>query len=360
MSLIHDFIDALKPLIPSGIALIIITLVIIGVRFLIDRRASAGAAHHVRRQVTTMLLSFVGLLIVIMTIPDRYLSEASTGQLLSLIGILLSAAIALSSTTFIGNAMAGLMLRTVKSFRPGDFVRIGDHFGRVTERGLFHIEIQTEDRDLTTLPNLYLVTNPVKVILSSGTIVSADVSLGYDVARADIENCLTEAANAAGLSDPFVLIMDLGDFSVTYRVSGMLSEVKHLISARSRLRQMMLDVLHESGIEIVSPNFMNTRALPEHKVFIPRSAKQEWGKESKAEPEIEKLLFDKAEEAESIEKLHELAAETVKEIDSLKSQAKETLSNEAKDRIKTRMERLNTRLETVSKLIEKANADKVG
>ena len=46
---------------------------------------------------------------------------------------------------FIGNVMAGLMLRAVRNFRTGDFVRVEKHFGRVTERGLLHTEIQTED-----------------------------------------------------------------------------------------------------------------------------------------------------------------------------------------------------------------------
>ena len=45
----------------------------------------------------------------------------------------------LSSTTFIGNIMAGLMLRVVRSFRPGDFVHVGDYFGRVSEQSLFHV-----------------------------------------------------------------------------------------------------------------------------------------------------------------------------------------------------------------------------
>ncbi len=358
MSFLEDFISALKDLIPTGIALFIIVLVIIGVRYLIEKRAT-GAVTNVRRQVATLFLSFIGLLIIIMIIPDRFLSETSTGQLLSLIGILLSAAIALSSTTFIGNAMAGLMLRVVKSFRPGDFVRIGDHFGRVTELGLFHVEIQTEDRDLTTLPNLYLVTNPVKVILSSGTIVSAEVSLGYDVPRSDVEKCLKNGASAAGLSDPFVLVMELGDFSVTYRVSGMLTEVKHLISARSRLREMMADSLHQCGIEIVSPTFMNTRALQERRAIIPPSTRTSGGKEEE-EPSIEKLIFDIAEEAESIEKLNELLGTTVKEIDVLKSQAKDTSSEETKEKINIRIERLESRRETINKLIEKANAEKEG
>ncbi|MEJ2245416.1 MAG: mechanosensitive ion channel [Acidobacteriota bacterium] len=353
MTLFGDFIDALKPLIPTGIAVVIIVLVIIGVRYIIDKRARVH--QNVGRQVMTMLLSFVGLLIVLMFIPDQYLSETSRGQLLSLIGILLSASIALSSTTFIGNVMAGLMLRSVKSFRPGDFVRVGDHFGRVTERGLFHIEIQNEDRDLTTLPNLYLVTNPVKVILSSGTIISAEVSLGYDVSRSEIEQILKNAVVSAGLTDPFVLIMELGDYSITYRASGMLTEVRHLISIRSKLRAKMLDELHRTGIEIVSPAFMNTRALPAGKLFIPRSSELKTEEKSGAEPGIEKLVFDIADEAESVERLNELLEETVKEIDDLKGRIKEDVSDEEKEDIKRQMERLDARREQIHLLIQKMN-----
>jgi small conductance mechanosensitive channel len=355
MSIYRDFI---QPLVPTGVALFLIVLIIFGVRYIIDKRARSH--RNVTRQIVTMLLSFIGLLIVLMFIPDQYLSETSQGQILSLIGILLSASIALSSTTFVGNAMAGMMLRSVKSFKPGDFVRVGDHFGRVTERGLFHIEIQNEDRDLTTLPNLYLVTNPVKVIISSGTIISADVSLGYDVPHSDVEEILKKAVTAAGLTDPFVLIMELGDFSVTYRAAGMLTEVKQLISVRSRLRKTMLDELHGAGIEIVSPNFMNTRAVPEQKQFIPRKSAPEAVGESVSAPGIEKLVFDIADEAESIEKLNQLMEETLKEMDSLKAKYKAALTDEEKDKIKSRTERLEARREQIDKLIQKMSEQKEG
>ena len=43
------------------------------------------------------------------------------------------------------------------------------------------------------------------------TIVSAEVSLGYDISNVDVEKCLKDAASEAGLSDPFVLIMNCFD-----------------------------------------------------------------------------------------------------------------------------------------------------
>ncbi len=357
MPILDDLFNFLLDLVPTGIALLVIVLVIVGVRYLIDKRA-AKSHQNVSRQVITILLSFIGLLIVILIIPDRYLNDTTQGQLLTLVSVLLTASIALSSTTFVGNAMAGLMIRSIKSFRPGDFVRVGDHFGRVTERGLFHVGIQNEDRDLTTLPNLYLVTNPVKVIMSSGTIISAEVSLGYDVPREEVERILKEAAIDAGLSDPFLLIMNLGDFSVTYRISGMLEEVKQLITIRSKLRAMMLDRLHQSGIEIVSPSFMNTRAISPEKLFIPHEYHAKSAHPDSNEPEIEKLIFDIADEAESMEKLMELHARTVHEIDDMKGQLKEAVSPEGKERIEKKIEIFESRLVEIDRLVDKMKESK--
>ncbi|MFW5860891.1 MAG: mechanosensitive ion channel domain-containing protein [Spirochaetota bacterium] len=68
-------------------------------------------------------------------------------QILSFIGVLLSAVIALSSTSLIGNAMAGIMLRVSKSYRPGDFIEVGSTRGRVFNQGLFSTEVQIINRD---------------------------------------------------------------------------------------------------------------------------------------------------------------------------------------------------------------------
>jgi len=249
------------------------------------------------RQMTYLTLILAALVSVILALP---IESAAKGQLLSLLGILLTAAIALASTTFVGNAMAGLMLRSLGNFRPGDFVKVGDAFGRVTVRGLLHTELQTEDRDLTTLPNLSLVTSPVTVVHATGTIVSATVSLGYDVERHEVEPLLLAAAKAAALGEAFVQILELGDFAITYRIAGFLAEVKYLLTARSRLRGKMIDSLHAAGIEIVSPTFMNQRPITHEVVAARPRVPSAGGKGSKAPEDV---MFDKAEEAQTREQI---------------------------------------------------------
>ena len=185
----------------------------------IKRGYRGKTGYMFSRQVATFGLVFLALIGILVTLPIR---DTLRGQLLTLFGIIISALIALSSTTLIGNAMAGLMLRAVKSFKPGDFIHVNEYSGRVSDKGLFHIEIQTITRDLVTIPNQYLINNPVQVTRSDGTFVFAEVSLGYDVPRKVVEDVLLEAAEAAELSEAFVHVQSLGDFSIMYRVYGLL------------------------------------------------------------------------------------------------------------------------------------------
>ncbi len=321
---------------PPIVIIIASVTILLTLRYLLFRRKRAThTEHQLGRQLLMFVLTAIAVVLVILALP---IGDTARGQLLSLLGLLATAAIALSSTTFVGNAMAGFMLRAVENFQPGDFVRVGDHFGRVSERGLLHTEIQTEDRDLTTLPNLYLVTNPVTVVRSSGTVISATVSLGYDVSHITIIKLLKEAGEAAKLKETFVLILELGDFSVTYRVAGFLEEVKTLISARSRLRSCMLNVLHKSGIEIVSPAFMNQKRVEANQKFIPALDKAvEQNDESP-----EGIIFDKAEEAESKENLLRKLEEIQASAEKLKEALKETKSVLEKEHIEKQLDRLTS------------------
>ena len=354
MQILDQFVNSLQSSVPALVTAVAVIVVVVVVRLVVRKQSSLSSDRRFRLQVVTLILSLAGLVAVIMALP---LSETAKGQLLSLLGILLSAAIALSSTTFVGNIMAGLMLRAVRNFRPGDFIRVADQFGRVSDLGLFHTEIQTEDRDLTTMPNLFLVTNPVKVIRSDGTVISAEVSLGYDVPHDRVEKLLQRAAAGAGLDDPFVYVLDLGDYAVTYRIAGMLTEVKHVLSMRSRLRQMMLDELHGAGIEIVSPTFMNQRQLNLDRTFIPDVPPEEAAGHA-PEQAPESIVFDKAEEAESLERVRERYEVIGQTIESLKERMKNVSSDADRDELEAQVRQLDERRERIEALIERKQKEK--
>jgi small-conductance mechanosensitive channel len=306
------FGERFPQLLPFLAGLAVVTfLLAAGYWFLIRRGANGTVDNRVLGQAGMLLITAFCLVVVVLVLPVR---DATRGQLLSLFGLVITAVIALSSTTFVSNIMAGLMLRALKNFRPGDFVHVGDAFGRVTERGLFHVEIQTADRDLTTLPNLYVITNPVKVVRASGTIVSARLSLGYDTATKVVEPLLLEAARRAELQDPFVQVVELGNFAVTYRIAGFLRDVKQLLTARSRLHVEVLDVLHAAGIEVASPTIMEQRPLAPGTAILPREAGVRTPVTAPSETP-EARIFDKADRAEVEEELRERLRQATEEIE---------------------------------------------
>ncbi len=343
----------LLKLLPSAITLVLVLLSMLLAHRLLNRYYGNQPGSRMSIQIKMLLLGFFGAVFLLLTAP---ISDAMRGQLFSFLGILLSAIIALSSTTFVGNMMAGFMLSSVRYFKIGDFIRVDQHFGRVSERGLLHVEIQTEDRDLTTLPNLFLVTHPVKVVHAEGTVVSAQVSLGYEIPRQQIEALLLEAAREANLAEPFVQIMELGDFSVLYRIAGMLPDSKQLLSARSRLRACMLDALHGADVEIVSPSFMNQRRADETRFVPPHVLESEHGTKTAGSPE--KMVFDKAEEAESTERLREKLAQTCSEAQEVEKELKAAKEDNVREAIRKKLERLELRRKRLESLVARREQDK--
>lgn len=347
----ENLIDQILTFKEAFFTLLITVVVYYAVRWIVDRSGKGRSDWGVIRSIILFSIILAGAIILILALP---LEDATKGQISQLIGIVISAVLALSSATFMGNALAGVMLRTIKNFRPGDFIHTQDHFGRVTERGLFHTEIQTENRDLLTIPNLYLATNPVRTTRSSGTFISSVCSLGYDVNRKKIEKALIKAVENTGLKDGFVRITDLGDFSVVYKTFGLLEDVKTIISAESRLNGCVLDALHEAGIEIVSPTFMNQKQVGDT-VFIPKKERQKAKDKLENKEAPENVIFDKADEAESIEKRKESLESINEKIKGFQEALKAPENTETKEEIQKSLERWKG---IKAKFIEKIEAQR--
>lgn len=304
------------------------------VKFLLGRQVKGNTDTSLIRSIILFLIVLTGIISIILAIP---MSPEIKKEVTNIIGIVISAVLALSSATFIGNALAGIMLKLVKNFKPGDFILVNDIYGRVTEMGLFHTEVQTENRDLTTLPNLFLASNPVKVTRSSGTFIFSEVSLGYDVDRHKIEEALLKAAKAAGLKDAFVLITSLGDFTIVYKVQGLLENVKTIISSKSKLNAMVVDELHKVGIEIVSPKFVNQRQV-NNVTFIPKANKKVQASNDDNSTKAENKIFDKANEAEGIESRKKHLQTVNEKLAKLNDELKAAEAPEAKEAIQKKIE----------------------
>jgi small-conductance mechanosensitive channel len=337
-----------KTVAPVLVALAIIAIALwIVSRILFKKHRDQKPENIVLKQLIMLGVSLLGVILFLAVIP---LDEVIRGHVFTLVGILFTGVIALSSTQLMASIMAGLMLRLIHNFKTGDFIRVKDLFGRITERGLTHIEIQREDRSLTTFSNLFMVTHPFTVIRSSGTIISTNLSLGYDLSHTRIEELLVEAALKTGLLEPFVHIVELGDFSITYRIAGFLADVKRIITARSNLRKQVLDTLHSNEIEIVSPTFMNQRRISEHHKTIPGTCEIE-PEQPVEKTDPENIIFDKADEAETLEDLQKERRDLNTMIEDLR-QSEKSKTGAAKLQLKLAIKSAEQRLETLGQEYE--------
>ncbi len=309
------------------------------------------AIKSVNENITKGLISFlivlIGLVAFILALP---IEKELKGQALGFLGIIFSAGIALSSTTVLGNLIAGFMNNSMKRFRNGDLIKIGDFHGRVIKKSIFHTEIQLEDSNFITIPNLYIANNPVKLTKKNNTVISTTVSLGYDVSREKIEKTLIDAAVSAGLKDPYVYITSLGDFSVVYKIHGFLEDSSKFFSANSLLNAKVMDKLHLEKIEIVSPNFVNQRRVDEQE-FIPKQPIKNDKPQDNKLPED--LVFEEAIESEKIEIKKDQIEEIEKQQEDLKKELKKAKSDNVAEKIKIEISKNKELKENIEEYIEK-------
>jgi len=348
----EQLINVLKSFIePSAIILGLVLLLIFNSWLFKKIKSTKLYGNIIKNSIATFLV-LTGVVVFVLSMP---IDKTLKGQVVSFLAIVVSAGIALSSTTVLGNLIAGIMNNSMNRFRNGDLIKIGDFQGRVSKKSIFHIEIQLEDSNFITIPNLYIATNPVKLTRKTDTVISTTVSLGYDIARTIIEESLKEAAISTGLTDPYVYITDLGDYSVTYKIHGFLEDSNKYFSTNSLLNANVMDGLHKKKIEIVSPTFMNQRNSNE-KSFIPAETNKKEVSTDKQAPED--LIFDEAIKSENIETKKDRLKELSKQKKLLEEKQKDLKDEDEIQKIELSIKDIDELKERIEKSIEGQNEKK--
>jgi small-conductance mechanosensitive channel len=229
----------------STLPVLIFVLVLFLANFFLTRKFGETTESVARKQLTMLILILLGVIFLVATLP---LTEPLKGRILGLFGILSGSALALSLVRFCGNFLTGIWLKSTGSFHLGDFIRIREHSGRVRGRGLFHTEIESGDRSLIILPNLFLASHPVQVQSASHPVLSAEIPFRSNVPRDRVEAVLVRAAQDLQLEDIVVEVVALDDSSATYRIKGLVPGGAEPASLRLRLNALILDGLQGAGI----------------------------------------------------------------------------------------------------------------
>ena len=220
-------------------------------------------AWHTYRLVRTLLIA----LAIIVAYPYVPGSESEAFKGVSLfIGLVFS----LGSSSLIGNLIAGYSMVYRRAFKPGDRVKIGEHFGEVMRQRLLVTHIRTPKNEEVVVPNSTIlgsdIVNYSSMSQDRGLILHTTVSINYAVPWRQVEAMLLEAASrTSGLQRepaPFVLQKALGDFAVTYELNAFTQTPEKMPQIYADMHRNILDVFNEYGVQIMTPAYEGDPSEP--------------------------------------------------------------------------------------------------
>ena len=287
--LIDTLVTVLRGILSAVPGLVIVVIIFVITRFLVqlahtffDRFAEGRAtwgwldvdtAGPTRRIVTVVLWLFA----LAMAYP--YLPGSQTDAFRGL-SVLVGLMISLGASNLVGQAASGLILIYSRTLKPGEYVKIGDTQGTVTDLGMFATRVETGMGAEVVLPNSFVLStstiNYSRTTGEKGYILDASVTIGYDAPWRQVHAMLLEAARRThevmDTPAPYVIQTALSDFYVEYRLvaqAGSSAPVKRA-RAMSDLHANIQDVFNEHGVQILSPHFM---IQPPQPVVVP---KEKW------------------------------------------------------------------------------------
>lgn len=227
----------------------------------------------------TMRLTSLAIWLFALVMAYPYLPGSGTDAFKGL-SVLLGLMVSLGATSVIGQGAAGLILTYTRTLRVGEFVRVGDYEGTVTEVGMFTTTIRTGLGEVLTLPNSMITGSVTKnysrIVQGPGYVVDTVVTIGYDTPWRQVEAMLLEAARRTDgvLQTPMPQVFQtaLSDFYPEYRLvaQAIPSEPRPRAQLLSLLHANIQDVFNEYGVQIMSPHYLGD---PEQPKWVP---KEQW------------------------------------------------------------------------------------
>ena len=116
----------------------------------------------------------------------------------------------------------------------------------------------------TTIPNAVLISNPItnltKLNETTGTVLSTQVTIGYDAPWREVHAMLIDATklipDIKTDPEPKVFQKALSDFYVEYELFIHTNNPMKKMAILSELHQTIQDNFNRAGIQIMSPHFM--------------------------------------------------------------------------------------------------------
>jgi small-conductance mechanosensitive channel len=242
----------------------------------IERNVRVGwLDRHSAKPTKILVRLLVWIFALAMAYPYLPGADSRAFQGLSvLVGLMIS----FGASSIVGQAAAGLILMYTSTFRVGEYVRVQESEGTITEMGIFATRLRTGMGDEIVLPNSLVLActtrNYSRVGVEPGFVVGAKLTIGYDTPWRQVHAMLVEAAQRTEgvLAEPAprVFQTDLSDFYAEYQLAAVCGIAEPYARARvvSALNANIQDVFNENEVQIMSPHYF---ADPERPKVVPKS-----------------------------------------------------------------------------------------
>jgi small-conductance mechanosensitive channel/CRP-like cAMP-binding protein len=159
----------------------------------------------------------------------------------------------------LGNAFAGLAIQVEKPFRVGNWIKVGDFEGKVSQVTWRATKLLTRAGTYIVVPNNIIskesITNYSEPILPVR--IWVDVGATYNKPPNEVKAAMLEAIGQAPLAlktpAPDVLLMDFGGSAITYRGRFWIAEFEVDDIAYDQVRTAIFYAFARRGIEIPYP-----------------------------------------------------------------------------------------------------------
>lgn len=238
---------------------------------------SAWLNEHTAPTTRRLVNAALWLFAVAMAYP--YLPGSHTEAFKGL-SVMVGLMVSIGASGVVGQIASGMMIVYTYALKKGEYVRIQEYEGVVTELGLFVTRLRTGQGEEISLPNAYVLGNVTRNLSrprnGSCALIDTTVTIGYDVPWRQVRGMLLEAA--ASLPEtrteppPQVMQTALEDFYVAYKL---VIYVDAAVAAAGRARvasnlhAAILDAFNRNGVQIMSPHYEGDPPAPK---VVPESA----------------------------------------------------------------------------------------
>lgn len=180
------------------------------------------------------------------------------GGVLAGLGII-GVALGFAAQDVLANLIAGFTILWDQPLHVGDWVRIGEHEGRVRQITLRSTRIETRDDGILVLPNREVTSGRVyNFSLRNLTRIRVPVDVAYDVdvelARRLMLDCLTVDGVVSARPEPAVATTDFGERGVRLELVFFITDPRDALPLRWALNASIHGAFRAHGVELAYPH----------------------------------------------------------------------------------------------------------